>query len=85
VHAHLYSFENLPNLLPCAIRQPSIVRAIFQIAIGLPTGRTLPHKFFGGHIGVVVLVVRDLKDEFIDFDAVSSMKKAVCLAAVIVS
>ncbi|MGA8070801.1 MAG: hypothetical protein WB946_04805 [Halobacteriota archaeon] len=38
--------------------------------IRFPTGRALPKKFFGGHIGKVVFVVRDFKDEFIDLCAI---------------
>jgi hypothetical protein len=41
-----------------------------QVLIGLPTGRALPKKFFGGHIGIVVLVVCDFKDELIDFQEI---------------
>jgi hypothetical protein len=42
------------------------VYAILQVLVSVPTGRALPKKFFGGHIGIVVLVVRDFKNEFID-------------------
>ncbi|HYB59186.1 MAG TPA: hypothetical protein VEB88_02955 [Candidatus Acidoferrales bacterium] len=32
--------------------------------------RALPQKLFGGYIGIVVLVVCNLKDELIDFDEI---------------
>jgi len=31
-----------------------------------PTSRALPKKFFGRRIGIFMLAIRDLKDEFID-------------------
>ncbi|MGZ4862315.1 MAG: hypothetical protein ACXV2E_05990 [Halobacteriota archaeon] len=46
------------------------MHAVSQILISLPTGRALPKKFFGGHIGIVVFMVRDWKDEFINFCAI---------------
>jgi hypothetical protein len=51
------------------------VHAVLQILIRFPTGRALPQKFFGSHIGIVVLVVRDLKDEFIDLCAITVHSK----------
>jgi hypothetical protein len=41
-----------------------------QVLIGPPTGGALPQKPFGGYVGVVVLVVCNLKDELIDFDEI---------------
>jgi len=49
---------------------PGIVHAISQVLIRFPAGRALPKKFFGGHIGKVVFVVRDLKDALIDLCAI---------------
>jgi hypothetical protein len=40
--------------------------AVPQVLVSFPTGRALPKEFFGSHIGTIVLVVRDLKDELID-------------------
>jgi len=42
------------------------VYAILQVLVSVPTGRALPQEFFGSNIGIVVFVVRDFKDEFID-------------------
>jgi len=42
------------------------VHADLQILIGQSAGRALPQKFFGGHVGKVVFVVSDFKDELID-------------------
>jgi len=42
------------------------MHVVSQILMSHPTGRALPKKFFGSHIGKVVLVVGDFKDEFID-------------------
>ena len=46
------------------------MHAVLQILIRSPTGRALPKKFFGSHVGIVVFVVCDFKDEFIDLDAI---------------
>ena len=46
------------------------MHAVLQVLISFPTGRALPKKFFGGHIGIVVFVVRDFKYEFIDLYAI---------------
>ena len=46
------------------------MRTVLQILISHPTGRALPKEFFSSHIGIVVLVVRDFKDEFIDLHAI---------------
>jgi hypothetical protein len=62
--------DNPSQLLSRVVRQPRVVYAVLQVLIGLPASRALPQKFFGGYIGVVVLVVCNLKDELIDFDAV---------------
>jgi len=42
------------------------VNAVQQVAVSIPTGRALPQKFFGGHIGIVVFVVCDFKDALIE-------------------
>jgi hypothetical protein len=44
--------------------------AVLQVLVRFPTGRTLPQKFFGSHIGIVVFVVRDFKDKFIDLSPI---------------
>jgi len=62
----VYLFDNLSDLLPCAVRKPDIVNAVQQVAVSIPTGRALPQKFFGGHIGIVVFVVCDFKDALIE-------------------
>ncbi|MGD0716771.1 MAG: hypothetical protein ABR979_01720 [Halobacteriota archaeon] len=36
----------------------------------MPTSRALPKKFFGSHVGIVILIVRDFKDEFINLYAI---------------
>jgi hypothetical protein len=41
-----------------------------QVLVYEPTGRALPQKFFGSHIGIVVFVVGDFKGEFIDLWAI---------------
>ncbi|MGB7901801.1 MAG: hypothetical protein WCG09_05135 [Halobacteriota archaeon] len=46
------------------------MRAVLQVLIGFPTSRALPQKFFGSNIDIVVFVVRDFKDEFIDLYAI---------------
>jgi hypothetical protein len=46
------------------------VHAVLEILIRFPTGRTLPQKFFGSHIGIVVFVVRDFKDKLIDLSPI---------------
>ena len=46
------------------------MHAVPKVLVSFPTGRALPKKFFGGHIGVVVGVVRNFKDECIDLYAI---------------
>jgi hypothetical protein len=46
------------------------VHTVSQVLIGFLTGRALPKKFFGSHIGIVALVVCGFKDELIDFQAI---------------
>jgi len=59
MHVHLYPLDNPSQLLTRVVGQPAIVHAVSQVLIALPTGRALPKEFFGSHVGVVVLVVRD--------------------------
>jgi hypothetical protein len=66
MYLHLNPLDNPSQLLACTIGQPGIVHAVLQVLEGFPTGRALPKKFFGSHIGIVVFVVRDFNDEFID-------------------
>ena len=42
------------------------MHAVLQVLMRFPVGRALPQKLFGGYIGIVVFVVRDLKDALID-------------------
>ena len=44
--------------------------AVSQVLVSFPTGRALPKKFFGGHVGVVVLEICNFEDEFVDFGAI---------------
>ena len=46
------------------------MNAVSQILIGLPTGRALPKKFFGRHVGIVVFVVGDFEYELINLYAI---------------
>jgi len=70
MYLHLHPFDNSSQLLTCIVGEPAIVRAVSQVLKSFPTGRALPQKFFGGHVGIVVFVVRDFKDEFIDLCAI---------------
>jgi hypothetical protein len=70
MYLHLHPFDNSWHLLPRAVGQPDIVYAVLQVLESFPTSRALPKKFFGGHISIVVFVVRDFKDEFIDLYAI---------------
>jgi hypothetical protein len=51
MYLHLYPLDNSPQLLTCAVGQPGIVHTVLQVSLRFPTGRALPKKFFGGHIG----------------------------------
>jgi hypothetical protein len=46
------------------------VHTVSQVLISSPTGRALPKEFFGSHIGVVVLVVREFEYELINLYAI---------------
>jgi hypothetical protein len=70
LYLHLYLFDNASHLLPRAVGQPAIARAVPYVLVSFPTGRALPKKFFGSHVGIVVFVVRDLQDELIDLDTI---------------
>jgi hypothetical protein len=42
------------------------MHAVLQVLISFPTGRALPKKFFGSRHCLIVFVVGDFNDEFID-------------------
>jgi hypothetical protein len=70
MYLHLYPFDNSAQLLTCAVWKRRVVNAVLQVLVSFPTGRALPKKFFGGHIGTIIFVVRDFKDELIDLYAI---------------